>query len=648
MQEDIKKYFYAANNIVINEMYLKKFCTDEKDVFKYIKDYNPGHLGTSMSLNFILANLYYLINSKGLTHQLIIGDGHAGVSLLANLWLNGTLEKNNDFYERTITGLNNLISDFGFKIRSEINPEYPKTIYDGGELGYSLGVAYGYSLGSNVDIIPCIIGDGEAETGTLAASWNLIKILKSKSKVLPIINLNGLKMGSPSIFSMMNNNDFYNYFSSLGYNVQIVDSINNNLEEVISKMQKALLQALKDTNPLIIFKSLKGYTLPQMYAGNIKVHKNPLVDLNEQEKVKIISSFLERYNINLFDQHGKLLSLFKKFETSVVEEHEVKRNYIPLSSNGMSIDEYLSKLIKENNCIVFSPDEIFSNGFYKCSSRAIEILNENLLQAMYQGFTQSGGLGYYISYEGFMPILSSMVTQYYKYLKQKKESGIIDEKNSLNYILTSTCWENTYSHQNPDFVNCLFEKNDYYYNILYPKDKNNAIKCIQEFSMIHNKINVLTFSKRHKKVYQELNNTNSRIEVIQDCDNPDIILCATGDYMLDYIFEIYEKIKNNNQNIKIVYVTKPQILSKLSSERLSDDEFSFYFNDNVPVIYLFSGYSMVIKSLLHNRKIMAHVYGYSDGISKFGNLKNNLENNISIDDVINKCDDMSKILKLRR
>ena len=88
MQEIIKKYIEAANSIVISEMYLKKYPYKEELL---IKDYNPGHLGTSTSLNFILGNLFYFLNKNKLTHQLIVGDAHAGVGLLANLWLNSKM-----------------------------------------------------------------------------------------------------------------------------------------------------------------------------------------------------------------------------------------------------------------------------------------------------------------------------------------------------------------------------------------------------------------------------------------------------------------------------------------------------------------------------------------------------------------------------
>ena len=120
MQEEIiKKYFDAANAIVISEMYLNNFTNDI--TLDDLKKYNPGHLGTSMSINFILANLYYFLNRNKLNSQVVIGTGHAGVSLMANLWLNGTLTKYYPQYERNKNGLNKLINDFSRLVARQIN-----------------------------------------------------------------------------------------------------------------------------------------------------------------------------------------------------------------------------------------------------------------------------------------------------------------------------------------------------------------------------------------------------------------------------------------------------------------------------------------------------------------------------------------------
>lgn len=642
--ELIKKYFYNLNYIVLCEMYLKEYLKADDLENRDLKSYNPGHLGTSLSLNFIQANINYFLNKNKLSSKIIIGTGHAGVSLISNLWLNGTLHIYYPKYSMNKDGLNNLIYDFGSVIRSEINPQYPETIYDGGELGYSLGVAYGYALESDEDIIPCIIGDGEAETGTLCSAWQLNKILDTKSKVLPIINLNELKMGSQSFLSRFTNEQLIDYYSSMGYQVSVVDSTTEkDLLKVIYLMQSALNKVLDEDHPLIIFRSKKGFTLPNVndlvFEGNINVHKNPLQNYSIDEKLNVIKSFLTHYETELFDKFNNLIFDYQKFKTNSSNHRLLEINNIDVENkneldNMELLEKYLLKFVTLNDFMIFSPDELFSNKLGKLSSNTIEILNENLLQSLYQGYIQSGHNGLFVSYEGFMPIITSMVAQYYKYLKQKYELNNKSDTFSMNYLLTSTSFENTYSHQNPEFVNTLLQRDDSFYSVLYPKDGSNLVKCIESAIISKNKINVIVKSKRHLTNYQSYDNTNINIENIIDCEYPDLILCSTGDYMIEQTIKLYNKLKEEYPNIKIVYVTNPKILDIRSKSALSETDFYKFFNEGVPVIYLFSGYPHIIQSLLYDRNIDCEVFGYDDQISTRGHLKNNLEaNNLSIQDI---------------
>ena len=650
----IKEYFYISNYLVLSQMYLNKYKKPEDLKLEDLKNYNPGHLGSSIGINFILANLNYFINKNNLKSKTVVGTGHAGVSLTSNNWLNGTLEKYYNEYTKDLKGLNNLIENFGKTIRSEINPEYPNTIYDGGELGYSLAVSYGYALNTEEDIIPCIIGDGEAETGTLSSSWYLNKLLNTKGKVLPIINLNGFKMGSSSYLSKMSNEELYNYFSSLGYELKIVDTNEfNNIEDIIVEMQKALNNSLNIKSPLIIFKSPKGWTIPDL--DNVKVendissHKNPLVEFTKEEKLPILKKYLEKYNISFIDSTGKLDTKYDIFR--VVNIDKKNNTEVPILDNVKNkktnieyAEEFLVEFLSRNNSILFSPDEIYSNKLGKVSKNTFEMLNENVLQGVLQGYIQAGNSSMFIGYEGFMPLVSSMLTQYYKYLKQKNKFGIIEEKGSINYLLTSICWENTYSHQNPGFVDELLVKDDEFYNVLFPKDGNNLIKCLEESTNTKDKINVITISKRGNKQYQNYENANTTIDIVVDCDDPDIILCATGDYMLSAIMDVYNSLKD--KKVKIVYVTNPKVLDVNSKKALTQEEFNYYFNKNIPVVYLFNGYSNIIKSLLYDREVNFKVFGYNDQISIFGGINQNLESNgLSKDSITDICE--KEIVKIK-
>ena len=211
-------------------------------------------------------------------------------------------------------------------------------------------------------------------------------------------------------------------------------------------------------------------------------------------------------------------------------------------------------------------------------------------------------------------------------------------------MLTSICWENTYSHQNPGFVDELLVKDDEFYNVLFPKDGNNLIKCLEESTNTKDKINVITISKRGNKQYQNYENANTTIDIVVDCDDPDIILCATGDYMLSAIMDVYNSLKD--KKVKIVYVTNPKVLDVNSKKALTQEEFNYYFNKNIPVVYLFNGYSNIIKSLLYDREVNFKVFGYNDQISIFGGINQNLESNgLSKDSITDICE--KEIVKIK-
>lgn len=646
-EELIKDYFYISNYLVLSQMYLKEYKRVSELTVDDLKRYNPGHLGSSLGINFILANLNYFLKKNDLSSQIVIGTGHSGVSLLTNQWLDGTLSKYYDKYTQDKSGLNNLIHDFGSKIRSEINPQYPETIYDGGELGYSLSVAYGYAINGDADIVPCIIGDGEAETGTISASWYLNRLVNTRSKVLPILNLNGLKMGSSSYLSNLSDEELVSYFSALGYNIFIVDSYKyDNLEDLIRRMQDVFSELVRIESPLIIFRSPKGFTIEDIFGLKIEnstlSHKNPLINFNNMDnKLMALKIMLSKYEIDIFDKNGDLrkeilinfgkkIKKVNKFDIIIPKIDD--RDY---SINVEYAEQFLVDFSNKNKNFVFSPDEIYSNKMGRVGELCcFELLNENVLQGMMQGYVQAGNAGLFVGYEGFMPILSSMIAQYYKYLLQKDETNFSYERPSLNYLLTSICWENTYSHQNPGFIDELLLRDDKYYTVLYPKDGNNLLKCLVESIPKNDMINVMTISKRGNIQYQSYKEANIRIDIVWDCDNPEIILCVTGDCMLGQAMKVASKL---DKNVRIVYVTNPKILDINSRDSLSNEEFDFYFG-NLPVVYLFCGYANIIKSMLYERNANFKILGYNDQVTAYGFIDENLNvNGLSVDSIIDEC-----------
>ena len=258
------------NLACVSQNYLNKF-TQNVDVSD-LKNSPCGHWGACPSINFLYLHLINFFKRHNLKANIVVGTGHAGSAVNANLWLCGELEKQNRSFEISSRGLNNLIQAFGKEIRTEINPHYPTTLFDGGELGYSLAFAYGLAIDDGLDFLPCIIGDGECETSTLSASWQLGRLTNNR-KVLPIINLNGLKMCSESFLSKLTDRELKALFSSYGYKAYIAGANHKELYNALEDIYKS-----KDLS-LIIFKSKKGFSAFEndqiKIVGKTSSHKNP-------------------------------------------------------------------------------------------------------------------------------------------------------------------------------------------------------------------------------------------------------------------------------------------------------------------------------------------------------------------------------------
>lgn len=623
--EKIKKYQKLANYITVLEMYLKdNLFLDKKLEVKDLKKISVGHWGCAPSINFLYSHLNSYSKRKNKNIKIIVGTGHAGSSVMANLYLMGRTK-----YSRDKKGLYDLVNDFGSQIRTEINPSYPETNYDGGELGYSLSFAYGYSLSTN-DLVACIFGDGEAETATLSASFKLVKLLNSN--VLPILNLNGLKMGSKSIYSLMTDKELLNHFNSYGYKTFIVTTD--------KEMYKVLDDLDKYEKPFIVYKSKKGFNSLDFIEGNLISHKNPLSNLKDNEKVKVLETWLKKYNLDYFIDSDILDIIPDKIDIKskelILPNIEKYESYKEEKSNITILKYYLKKIMSNNNFYLFSPDELSSNKLGDLNdSKVIELLSENVLEGMYQGVIQSGNYGIYISYEAFMPIVSSMVSQYLKYIYQSKKYNR-KSLSSLTYILTSTCYENNYSHQNPEFINTLLNKEYDFINVLYPKDSNSLLKCVDKCLKLKDHINIITVSKGIQRQYSSLEESNIDIEVLNNVKNPDVILVVTGDYLLH---EAYKIIDKSNKKIRLIYVTNLKLLDSNDrfSESLNDKEFKKYFG-NKKIVYLFHGYKSVIRDLMFNRKNNIKVFGYMDKSDICGNVYEKINKNMNIDDILKEVE----------
>jgi len=331
----INSYWRAANYLSVGQIYLLDNPLLEQPLkLEHIKPRLLGHWGTTPGLNFIYVHLNRIIKAFDLDMIYIAGPGHGGPALVANTWLEGSYSEFYPDISRDRDGMKKLFHQFSFPggIPSHVAPETPGSIHEGGELGYSLSHAYGAAFDNPDLVVACVIGDGEAETGPLAAAWHSNKFLNPKSDgaVLPILHLNGYKIANPALLARISHDELESLFIGYGYQPYFVEGSEPELmhQKMAATLDRAIREIriiqkqARDTGaakrprwPLIILRSPKGWTGPKQVDGKKtedywRSHQVPLSELAEKpEHIKLLESWMQSYRPQeLFDDNGTLLA----------------------------------------------------------------------------------------------------------------------------------------------------------------------------------------------------------------------------------------------------------------------------------------------------------------------------------------------------
>ncbi|MDD4051463.1 MAG: phosphoketolase, partial [candidate division Zixibacteria bacterium] len=221
-------YWRAANYLSVGQIYLlDNPLLKEPLTLAHVKPRLLGHWGTTPGLNFIYVHLNRIIKKYDLNMIYIIGPGHGGPGIVANTYLEGTYSELYPEISQDEGGLKRLFTQFSFPggIPSHVAPETPGSIHEGGELGYSLSHAYGAAFDNPDLLVACVIGDGEAETGPLAAGWQGNKFLNPArdGAVIPILHLNGYKIANPTVFGRISYEEVEQLSRGHGYNPHLVE-----------------------------------------------------------------------------------------------------------------------------------------------------------------------------------------------------------------------------------------------------------------------------------------------------------------------------------------------------------------------------------------------------------------------------------------
>ncbi|MFI4979999.1 MAG: phosphoketolase, partial [Nevskiales bacterium] len=327
-------YWRAANYLSIGQIYLQDNPLLEEPLkLEHIKPRLLGHWGTTPGLNLLYVHLNRLIKDHDLNMIYVAGPGHGGPGLVAQTYLEGSYTERYPAIERSRSGLHRLFRQFSwpYGIPSHVAPETPGSIHEGGELGYSLTHAYGAVFDNPELIVACVVGDGEAETGALAASWHSNKFLNPArdGAVLPILHLNGFKIANPTLLARISREELTDLLRGYGYDPHFVEgsepeavhqSLANTLDTVLARIRDIQGTARADAKhverprwPMIVLRTPKGWTGPKTVdglptEGTWRSHQVPLAEVRTNpEHLAQLEQWLRSYKPDeLFDEQGRL------------------------------------------------------------------------------------------------------------------------------------------------------------------------------------------------------------------------------------------------------------------------------------------------------------------------------------------------------
>ena len=352
----INAYWRAANYLAVGQIYL---CDNPllrvPLELAHIKRRLLGHWGTTPGLNFVYVHMNRIIVRHDLDMIFVAGPGHGGPAVVANTYLEGTYSELYPDISQDEEGMRRLLRQFSFPggIPSHAAPETPGSINEGGELGYCLLHAFGAVFDNPGLIACCVVGDGEAETGPLAASWHSNKFLDPRrdGAVLPILHLNGYKIANPTILARIGREELANLFAGYGYRPffvegdepetmhQLMAATVDTVIAEIREIQRSAREGNETTRPLwpmIILRSPKGWTGPKVVdgkktEGNWRSHQVPIAEMERPGHVRLLERWMRSYRPEeLFDVNGRL----KPELASLAPRHERRMGANPHANGG--------------------------------------------------------------------------------------------------------------------------------------------------------------------------------------------------------------------------------------------------------------------------------------------------------------------------
>jgi xylulose-5-phosphate/fructose-6-phosphate phosphoketolase len=329
-------YWRAANYLSVGQIYLQANPLLREPLLpEHVKARLLGHWGTTPGLNLLYAHMNRIIRLRDINALFVTGPGHGGPALVANAYLDGTYTEVYPSVGQDQDGMKALFRQFSFPggIPSHVAPETPGSIHEGGELGYALVHAYGAAFDNPDLVVLCVIGDGEAETGPLAASWHSNKFLNpvTDGAVLPVLHLNGYKIANPTVLARIPEDELAELMRGYGYKPffvsgddpaevhrKLASTLDTVFDEIAAIQHAARTADAAPTRavwPMIVLRTPKGWTGPKFVdgvkvEGTFRAHQVPLSETrnNPAHRQQLQDWMLSYRPEELFDSEGRLIA----------------------------------------------------------------------------------------------------------------------------------------------------------------------------------------------------------------------------------------------------------------------------------------------------------------------------------------------------
>ncbi|MET8058546.1 phosphoketolase family protein [Streptomyces microflavus] len=422
-------HWRAANYLAVGQIYLMANPLLTRPLTpEDIKPRLLGHWGTSPGLNLVHTHLNRVVKDRGIEALCVWGPGHGGPAVLANAWLEGSYSETYPDVPRTTEGMGRLFEQFSFPggVPSHVAPETPGSIHEGGELGYALTHAYGAAFDHPGLLVTCVIGDGEAETGPLAASWHSDKFLDPvhDGAVLPVLHLNGYKIANPTVLARLPEGELDQLLRGYGHDPLYVTgddpatvhramaaAMDTAVERITAYQRAAREDGVTERPrwPMIVLRTPKGWTGPKEVdglpvEGTWRSHQVPLSGVRDNpEHLRQLEAWLRSYRPEeLFDADGRPTEqvlacvpegtarlgstpyangglLLRDLPVPPLEDHAVRvdrpgsASHSPTQVLGGLLEDVMAATAERRDFRVVGPDETASNrlqALYRATGKA--------------------------------------------------------------------------------------------------------------------------------------------------------------------------------------------------------------------------------------------------------------------------------------